>query len=73
MTLPKHGALPADDILTLREVAGLLKVAEKTVYTMARQAEIPAFKVRGQWRFRRRDIDRWIDRQQSAGTGEGSR
>ena len=47
MTLPEHGALPADDILTLREVAGLLKVADKTVYTMARQGEIPAFKVRG--------------------------
>ena len=72
MTLPEHGALPADDILTLREVAGLLKVAEKTVYTMARQGEIPAFKVRGQWRFRRRDIDGWIDTQQSAGAGEGS-
>ncbi len=73
MTLPEHGALAADDILTLREVAGLLKVAEKTVYTMARQGEIPAFKVRGQWRFRRRDIDGWIDRQQSSGAGEGSR
>ena len=73
MTLPEHGGSPADDILTLREVAGLLKVAEKTVYTMARRAEIPAFKVRGQWRFRRRDIDGWIDRQQSAGAGEESR
>ena len=72
MTLPEHGALPADDILTLREVAGLLKVADKTLYTMARQGEIPAFKVRGQWRFRRRDIDGWIDRQQSPGAGEGS-
>ncbi len=73
MTLPERGALPADDILTLREVAGLLKVAEKTVYTMARQGEMPAFKVRGQWRFRRRDIDGWIDRQQSADAGEGSK
>ena len=73
MTLPEHSASPADDILTLREVAGLLKVAEKTVYTMARQGEIPAFKVRGQWRFRRRDIDGWIDRQQSSVAGEGSR
>ncbi len=72
MTLPERGAVRAEDILTLREVAGLLKVADRTVYTMARQGEIPAFKVRGQWRFRRRDINGWIDRQQSA-AGKGSR
>jgi excisionase family DNA binding protein len=50
-----------DEILTVSEVAGLLKVAEKTVYTMAQQCELPAFKVRGQWRFRRTDLDAWID------------
>lgn len=49
-----------DEILTLPEVAQLLKVAEKTVYTMAQQGELPAFKVRGQWRFRRTDIDAWM-------------
>jgi excisionase family DNA binding protein len=52
-----------DEILTLPEVASLLKVAEKTVYTMAQRAEIPAFKVRGQWRFKRVDLDRWIELQ----------
>ena len=34
-------------LLTPYEVAGLLKVAEKTVYTMAQRGELPAFKVRG--------------------------
>jgi excisionase family DNA binding protein len=43
----------ADEILTLPELAQLLKVAEKTVYTMAQRGELPAFKVRGQWRFKR--------------------
>ncbi len=55
----------SDEILTLPEVAALLKVAEKTVYTMAQRAEIPAFKVRGQWRFKRTDIDGWIENQTS--------
>lgn len=50
----------ADEILTVPEVAQLLKVADKTVYTMAQNAELPRFKVRGQWRFRRQDIDTWI-------------
>lgn len=53
----------ADEILTVAEVALLLKVAEKTVYTMAQKSELPCFKVRGQWRFRREDIDGWIGAQ----------
>jgi len=55
-----------DQILTLPEVAQLLKVAEKTVYTMSQKGELPAFKVRGQWRFKREDIDAWIERQKAA-------
>jgi excisionase family DNA binding protein len=50
----------ADEILTVAEVASLLKVAEKTVYTMAQKSELPCFKVRGQWRFRRQDLDSWM-------------
>jgi excisionase family DNA binding protein len=52
--------LMSDEILTVLEVAALLKVADKTVYTMAQQGELPAFKVRGQWRSRRADIDAWM-------------
>jgi excisionase family DNA binding protein len=56
----------SDEIITLPEVATLLKVAEKTVYTMAQKGELPAFKVRGQWRFKRQDIDGWIELQKAA-------
>jgi excisionase family DNA binding protein len=59
-----------DEILTVSEVAGLLKVAEKTVYTMAQQSELPAFKVRGQWRFRRTDLEAWIDAKTRGGAAE---
>jgi excisionase family DNA binding protein len=54
-----------DEILTLSEVAGLLKVAEKTVYTMAQKSQLPAFKVRGQWGFKRLDIDQWIEQRKA--------
>lgn len=30
----------------------ILKLAEETVYCMVQLAELPAFKVRGQWRVR---------------------
>ena len=63
----------ADPILTLPEVAVLLKVAEKTVYTMAQTGQIPAFKVRGQWRFKHDDIDRWIDEQKAVVRGNAAK
>jgi excisionase family DNA binding protein len=62
----------SDEILTLPEVAQLLKVAEKTVYTMAQKGQLPAFKVRGQWRFKRADIDGWIEQQKEASRDEGT-
>ncbi|MBE7448182.1 MAG: helix-turn-helix domain-containing protein [Kofleriaceae bacterium] len=54
-----------DEILTLPEVAQLLKVAEKTVYSMAQKGQLPAFKVGGQWRFKRADLDKWIEDQKA--------
>jgi excisionase family DNA binding protein len=60
-----------DEIRTVLEVAALLKVADKTVYTMAQKGEIPAFKVRGQWRIRRVDIDAWIEAQTTAPLRQG--
>jgi len=59
-----------DEILTLPEVAQLLKVAEKTVYSMAQKGDMPAFKVGGQWRFRRTDLDEWIDQKTRRAAGE---
>lgn len=62
----------ADEVLTIKEVAVLLKLAEKTVYAMAAAGEIPAFKIRGQWRIKRTELDRWMDAQPRGGeTGGG--
>lgn len=36
----------SDEILAVQEVAALLKVADKTAYTMAQKREIPVFKAR---------------------------
>lgn len=40
-----------DEILTALEVATLLKVVDKAVYTMVQKGEISVFKIRSQWRF----------------------
>tara|TARA_R110002072_G_scaffold301491_5_gene481366 strand:- start:2420 stop:2596 length:177 start_codon:yes stop_codon:yes gene_type:complete len=52
-----------DQILTLKEVAAYLKLAEKTAYKLAAAGKLPGFKVGGSWRFRREDIDLWIEEQ----------
>lgn len=56
-----------DDVLTIKDVAALLKLAEKTVYAMAAAGEIPAFKIRGQWRIKRTEFEQWIDAQPRGG------
>ena len=50
-----------DEILTLKEVAAYLKLAEKTTYKLAAAGKLPGFNVGGSWRFKRDDIDRWIE------------
>ena len=50
-----------DDILTIPDVASLLRVADKTVYSLVQRGDLPGFKVGGQWRFRRTAIDSWIE------------
>ena len=52
--------------MTVREVANYLNVDEKTVYRLAQKGELPGFKVAGTWRFKREDIDRWIEEQKKA-------
>lgn len=58
----------SDEIHTVQEVAILLKVADEAVYTMAQNGESPAFKVHGQWGFRREDLDVWLASQVASTT-----
>lgn len=53
-----------DQIMTVRELAEYLKIAEKTAYRFASEGKVPAFKVGGTWRFRKAEIDRWIKEQE---------
>jgi len=52
-----------DEIMTIEEVARYLSLHELTVRRLAREGEIPAFKVGRQWRIKRRILDRWIERE----------
>ncbi|EGR4453888.1 TPA: helix-turn-helix domain-containing protein [Vibrio cholerae] len=52
-----------DQILTLKEVAAYLKLAEKTAYRLASEGKLPGFKVGGSWPFKREDLEAWIEKQ----------
>jgi excisionase family DNA binding protein len=51
--------------MTVREVADYLNVDDKTVYRLTKNGRLPGFKVAGAWRFKKEDIDEWIERQKS--------
>ncbi|MCA9633676.1 MAG: helix-turn-helix domain-containing protein [Myxococcales bacterium] len=52
-----------DDILTIKEVAEYLKLTERTLYRLVQDGQVPGFKVGNSWRFKRGDIERWIEDQ----------
>lgn len=53
--------------MTIREVAQFLRLTEKTAYRYAAEGKIPGFKVGGAWRFRKSDIENWIERETHRG------
>ena len=44
---------------TAEEIAEYLKLHPYTIRRLAREEKIPAFRVGGQWRFRKDEIDEW--------------
>lgn len=47
-----------NEVLTISEVAKLLRVSEDTIRKMIDDGEMQAFKVRGQWRIRKEEVER---------------
>ena len=47
--------------MTLDEVAAYLRLSRDTVYRMAQTGNLPASKVGVQWRFRKADVDQWLE------------
>lgn len=60
-----------DDVfLTTEEVLEYLHVNLRTVYRLIKAGKIPAVRVGRQWRFRRADLDLWLDNQRTSRSGE---
>jgi len=60
-----------DAILTIEEVAKYLRVSERTVYDWAQKGEIPSGKIGTVWRFKKTEIEQWVNDRLSAGRFRG--
>ncbi len=54
--------------LTLEQIAEYLQMSTSSIYKMAQKGKIPAYKVGRQWRFRKEEIDKWIEKQKPKNT-----
>ena len=49
------------DVMTVGQAAEYLQVTGETIRRKARSGDIPAAKVGRHWRFRKKDLDEWLD------------
>jgi excisionase family DNA binding protein len=56
---------PGSELMSLPEVAGYLGMAERTIYMWAQNGKVPAFKLGASWRFRKSEIDAWLETQRT--------
>ena len=61
-----------ETFLTTEEVLEYLQVNLRTVYRLIKAGKIPAVRVGRQWRFRKRDIDAWLDSQRPRGSARSA-
>ena len=61
------------ELLSLPELARYLGMSERTLYVWVQQGKVPAFKIGVTWRFRRSEIDAWLETQRSGPRVGGAR
>ncbi|HEB73776.1 DNA-binding protein [Methanosarcinales archaeon] len=55
-----------EELFTLEELAKYLKISKPTLYKMVEKGKIPALKIANQWRFKKDDINRWLEKQRKS-------
>jgi excisionase family DNA binding protein len=48
------------NVLTVAEVAEILRVHSTTIYRLVKRGELPGFKLGGNWRINRASLDLWL-------------
>lgn len=60
------------ELMTVEEVAAFIRVSERTVYDWAQNGVIPAGKLGSTWRFKRSEVQKWVDRRLNSGASLGA-
>tara|TARA_R100000781_G_scaffold112637_1_gene80044 strand:+ start:680 stop:856 length:177 start_codon:yes stop_codon:yes gene_type:complete len=50
-----------NDIMTQKDVAKYLKMSLRSIQDWSKNGYIPAFKLVGSWRYRKSEIDNWLE------------
>ena len=61
------GSAGVSGLMSLAEVSRYLGMSERTIYGWAQEGKIPAFKLGSAWRFRRSEVDEWLEGRRSGG------
>jgi len=54
--------MPKDEFITVEELAESLKVHPRTILRFIKQKELTAVRIGRQWRFKREDVEEWVQR-----------
>lgn len=57
----------SDRLMTVEQMAKYLQVDQYTIYVWARKGRMPAFKIGRFWRFRKEEIDKWLEGRKNQG------
>jgi excisionase family DNA binding protein len=58
-----------EELMNIKEAATYLRLNYMTVYKLAQKHRLPAFKVGGNWRFKKDILDNWLTQQAAANQG----
>jgi PTS system nitrogen regulatory IIA component len=57
--------MPDDQLMSVKDLAEYLNINISTVYMWSQQGQIPAMKVGKMWRYRRSEIEDWLNQQRT--------
>jgi len=57
--------VPDERFMTIKEIAEYLHLNERTVYKWAQEGTIPGSKLGSTWRFRRSEVDLWVEQRKN--------
>ena len=50
-----------EKLLNLKQIAEYLQISTSSIYSLVQNDKIPAYKLGRQWRFKRKEIDNWLE------------